>query len=246
MLALCAGAVMTAGGLPADSVLRLTLASIIGLVIIIGGRIVPALTSAYLQVSGNASVILRLETIEAIASATTTVALGAWTVVPEASFTGYACAVASVAQIARLGQWQGWKTYAWPSVLMLHVAYGWIIVGFALLAVHVLCPEVLPRSPAIYAWTVGAIGSMSLAVMASMIRKHSGHAFTSSGIMTAAYVAITCACVLRLLPELFGILTVQLLAFSAFSWIAAFGLFLAAFWRVLRPSRASAADALSG
>ena len=232
------GAMMTAGDLATDPALRLSLASIIGLLIVIGGRIVPALTTAYLQVSDSASANLRAglaRVVEGVSATTATVALGAWVVAPEAGLTGYACALASCGQLARVVQWRGWTIYAWPSGLVLHVAYGWIIVGFALLAVHILQPESLGRNAAVHAWTVGAFGSMSLAIMASMIRRHSGCAFVSSRLMTLAYVSITGACVSRLLPELFAAPARSAMALSAIFWIAAFGLFLAAFRHVLLP-----------
>jgi uncharacterized protein involved in response to NO len=76
---------------------------------------------------------------------------------------------------------------------------------------------------------------MGLAIMASMIRRHSGQAFMRSASATAAFVAMTASCVSRLLAELSPDAAEPWTALSAALWIAAFALFLAAFHRTLLP-----------
>lgn len=217
----------------ADIGLRLSLAAVLGLVTILGGRIVPALTAAYLESRGESPWLWRLAALECAAAATWAAALAAWILAPEARPTGYACAIAAVAQLARLLQWRGWRVTGGTSVLALHLAYAWISLGLALLAADVLEPAALGRAAAVHAWATGAVGLMSLAVMASMIRKRAGIAFVPSRAMTAAYLCLAAACAARLLPELFRLAPPPWLKLAALAWAAAFGLFLLAFRKTL-------------
>lgn len=216
-----------------DFGLDLSLGALAGLVLVLGGRIVPALTAARLEARGETPPRLRVAAVERAAAASAALALGAWIVAPGAPATGYACALAAAGQLARLAQWRGWRTARHASVLALHVAYAWAAAGFGLLAVHVLQPQALGRGAAVHAWTVGALGSMSLAVMASMIRKHAGTAFARSGPMSAAYLCVAAAGVARVAPELLRIAAEPWLRLAALAWIAAFGLFLLAFRQIL-------------
>ncbi len=134
-------------------------------------------------------------------------------------------------------QWQAWRCVAVPSLLALYLGYAWIVAGFALLALHVSVPDRLAQAAAVHARTVGGIGTMALAIMASMIRRHSGHAFATSHLATAAFVSITLCSASRLLMEMLPDRATCLAATAGTLWIAAFALFLAAHFRLLlRPT----------
>jgi uncharacterized protein involved in response to NO len=235
LLIFCASAGMTAASIQLEFALRAALASVIGLVLVIGGRVVPALTAAFVQSAGGHIAIRPSRVVERTAAIAAACALGGWVVAPQASIAGLACAVAACTQAMRAAQWRVWREHASASVLALHAGYGWVIVGFALLAIHILAPGSLGRAAAIHAWTIGAVGTMGLAIMASMIRRHSGQAFMRSASATAAFVAMTASCVSRLLAELSPDAAEPWTTLSAALWIAAFALFLAAFHRTLLP-----------
>ena len=218
----------------ADFGYKLSLAAVVGLIIVVGGRIVPSLTAAHLRRSGVMPASLRLAAIETVAAATTALALAAWLVIPDAGWTGGACALACCGQVARLMQWRGWTAVTRLSILAFHVAYGWIAAGFALAAVHGLCGTAYVQTTAVvHAWTVGAMGLMSLSVMASMIRRQTGQAFVASTPMTVAYVCGGVAGMARLAPELLPLTRPVWFGIAAGAWVLAFGLFLAAFRRSL-------------
>lgn len=228
----CGSAVSMAASWHPEPALRTGLASIVGLLMIIGGRVTPALTAAYAEHAGSGRDIARSAIVERGAALAATCALGAWIVAPEPPITGLFCALAALGQVARMAQWRGWRSRV-PSVVALHAGYGWIVVGFALLAINIFEPESLGRLAAIHAWTIGAVGTMALAIMASMIRRHSGSAFTRSATLTAAFAAVTASCFLRLGAELSPQYAMPAAALSAALWIAAFTLFLSAFHRPL-------------
>ncbi|TPJ54831.1 NnrS family protein [Mesorhizobium sp. B2-6-4] len=235
LLVFCGGNTLVAASYQVEFALRLALASIIGLIMIIGGRVVPALTVAYVESAGGRIFIDRSAVLECAVAVVAACAFGLWIVAPQAQLTGVACALAACGQTMRAAQWNGWRSAASATVLALHIGYGWIIVGFGLLAIHILAPEWLGQAAAVHAWTIGAIGTMALAVMASMIRKHSRRAFAASALATGAFVAMTICCLSRLLVDLLPSYGAALTSLSSTFWVIAFGLFLVAFRGVLIP-----------
>jgi uncharacterized protein involved in response to NO len=231
LLAVFAGsAAMTAFFPQADYALRSALASIVGLMLIIGGRVVPALTASYVEHIGDHVEIRRSAIIENAAAIAAMSALAGWVVAPQSGLTGFASIIAAGAHLLRLAQWRGWRAHA-SAVFALHIGYGWIVAGFALLACNVLAPASVTQAAFLHAWTVGGIGTMGLAIMASMIRRHGRRPFARSVLGTASFAAITLSALSRQLAELSPL---ELwMSLSAVFWLAAFGLFLAAFGRML-------------
>ncbi|TPJ81224.1 NnrS family protein [Mesorhizobium sp. B2-6-2] len=225
----CGSNGLVAASYQVELALRLALVSMISLVIIIAGRVVPALTVAYVESAGAQIILSRSVFREQTAALMTISALCSWVVAPEAQLTGIACVLAALSQAIRAAQWKGWRSLSSSTVLGLHIGYGWIVVGFGLLAIHIFAPAMLGEATALHAWTIGATGTMALAIMASMIRKHSRLAFTPSTPATGALAAMTACCLSRLLiealPGYFGLLA----SLSGALWIVAFGLFLAAY-----------------
>jgi uncharacterized protein involved in response to NO len=225
----CVSNGLVAASYQVELALRLALVSIIGLVVIIGGRVVPALTVAYVESAGGRIVLSRSVSRERAAALMTICALCSWVVAPEAQLTGIACGLAAFSQAIRAAQWKGWRSLSSSTVLGLHIGYGGIVLGFGLLAIHIFAPAMLGQATAVHAWTVGAIGTMALAIMASMIRRHSRLAFMPSMPATGALAAMTACCLSRLLVEALPGYTGPLLSFSGALWIVAFGLFLMAY-----------------
>ncbi len=228
------GAVLTAAS--ADIGLRMALASVVGLLAIVGGRVVPALTLAFAGHGGKTLAIRPSPAIELAAAATMTLALCAWVVAPQAVPTALACFLAACTQAVRTAQWRGWRVRA-EQVLALHVGYGWIVAGFALQALHILMPDRVDRFAAIHAWMIGAAGTLGLAIMTSMIRKHSGRPFQRQRSATAAFALVTVSGLSRLLAGALPGGPAVWTALSGSAWVAAFGLFLVSFVQLDRASR---------
>lgn len=232
LAAYCSAIMLTAGDWQPQVALRLALAAVLGLVMVIGGRVVPALTEAYLQKTGGLVQGAPSVLVERLSALFASCALAAWVVAPLAQVTGVACALAAISQAVRLAQWRGWRTRASAAILVLHIGYGWIVAGFALLAAHAIAPSLIGRAGAVHAWTVGAVGTMALGIMASMARKHAGRAFASSWQATAAFLAVFASALARLLAEAEP--NPAWLPLSGSLWIAAFALFFTALLR-MRP-----------
>lgn len=215
--------------LPAGFGLRLSLATLLGLVLVIAGRVVPALSAAWLETVGEADPIAPSPRTELCAAALAGIALAAWTLDPAGPATALVALGACAAQALRLGHWRGWRVRRAPAILALYLAYGWVPAGFALAAAHARFPERVGPGAAVHAWAMGAIGLMSLAVMASMVRRQNRIAFASSAALSAALACGLGAVAARLLAEAPGSDRAPLLALAALAWAAAFVLFLIAF-----------------
>lgn len=211
---------------------RLSLAAILGLVIVIGGRVVPSLTAAYDCPSAPRTVSTK-PWIEALAAVGATAGLATWVVYPAAAATALACSLALISQTLRLGQWQIWRAVAQPSVFVLHIGYAWIPVGFALAAAAAEYPELIASTAVVHAWTVGAVGLMSLGIMASMIRRQTGAAFHASNLLTAGYACVIMAAPARLLAEIPVGMHSFWMGVAGLCWICAYAIFLIVFARAL-------------
>ncbi len=217
--------------------LRLRLAIVLALVVVLGGRIVPALTAAWLEAKGQAAIKVRGNWFEPTAAVAVIGALLSWAVAPEAELSALASGLACCAQAGRLARWQGWRAARSAPILALHVGYGWIPVGFALHAAAVFWPSAVSQAAAVHAWGIGAIGLMSIAVMASMIRRHARTPFAASASLVLSLACAALAAPARIVAEVTADSSHAWLLISACSWIAAFALFLFAFRKLLlRPS----------
>lgn len=208
---------------------RVALAAFLGLVMVLGGRIVPSLTAVQLERQGGAALPPRSRRTEFAAAGAAGLALAAWSWAPQAAPTAWLALAAAVAQGARCACWQPWRVLLRPSLVALHAGYACLPGGFALAFLAGLMPGEVPGSLVLHVWGVGAIGLMCLAVMASMIRRHLGPPLMESPGLTAALGLVAAALVARAAAELAGDLREPLLLAAAATWIAGQLVFLARF-----------------
>ncbi|MEO5323012.1 NnrS family protein [Mesorhizobium sp. CC13] len=211
-------------GWQAELATRTALAAIVGLVMVIGGRVVPTLTEAYLQSGAQGAEIARAR-VETAAALAAVGALAAWTAAPGSWLAAIACIAAACLQLGRLAAWRGWRSRRSAAILVLHIGYLWIVVGFMLAAASSFLPAIVGPAAAVHTWTVGAVGTMAMGIMASMVRKHAGRAFAASIPATAAFVAMSSAAVLRQVVE-FSPALPYALQLSGICWVAAWALFI--------------------
>jgi uncharacterized protein involved in response to NO len=124
----------------------------------------------------------------------------------------------------RLVRWAGDRTVSDRLVLVLHVGYAFVPIGFALVGLSILDPAAVPRSAGVHAWTAGAIGMMTLAVMTRASLGHTGQPLIAGVGTQVIYLLALCTAVLRIVAAFNGSMAVMELA--ALGWIAAFGGFV--------------------
>ena len=216
---------------------RLGLAGILILISVIGGRIVPAFTRNWLTRRGQLRVPPAAGIVDRAALGLLHAALIVWVFFPEARATGLALFVGSAANLWRLSRWRGAATRAEPLLVVLHVGYAWLVAGVAALGVTVWDPA-FPLSAAIHALTVGAIGTMILAVMTRVTRGHTGRVLVADRSTAVIYALIGVATAARITAAFTTQTRVDWLLTAGALWIGAFGLFSLRYapW-LLRPRR---------
>lgn len=212
---------------------RLGLATFVVLISLVGGRIIPAFTRNWLAKRGSGIAPVPLNRFDLAALVLTLAALVTWVVRPESAYGGAALIGAGVLSFVRLARWRGWRTRSEPLLWILHIGYGWVVIGLMLLGGSVLFPAAIPYPAGIHALSAGAIGTMTLAVMTRAIRGHTGRALAAGPVVTLVYLLITAAAVTRVTSPFLPDLSVPLLMVSGVLWIAAFSLFVASDGRAL-------------
>lgn len=145
--------------------------------------------------------------------------------------------VAGIANAVRLARWAGDRTFRDPLVLVLHAAFLFVPLGFVLAGTAAIFPDYVPVAAGIHAFGVGAIGSMTLAVMARATLGHTGYELRSSPAMSAMFVGMLAAGVIRIFAAFFPA-SAALLHGSACLWSLSFLAYVALFGgKLLKPRR---------
>ena len=131
---------------------------------------------------------------------------------------------AGIGLFVRLLRWRGFSTAPEPLLWVLHLGYFWLALGLVLLGNQRRVAG-LPQSAAVHALTVGAIGTMTLAVMTRASLGHTGRTLSAGPGTAAIYAAITLAALLRLGAPLGGNYLL-ILSLAAAAWSGAFSLFV--------------------
>jgi uncharacterized protein involved in response to NO len=203
---------------------RLGLAAPILLISVIGGRIIPSFTRNWLFKRHSARLPAAHSAIDSSAIGLLCAGLIIWAAFPDLRFAGVLLVIAAAFNAWRLARWAGGATWAEPLLFILHVGYGWLVVGVALLGLSILGAGV-PVASAIHALTAGAIATMILAVMPRVTLGHTGRDLTANRATVAVFVLINVAAISRVCASWHPDDMMILLALSATCWIAAFALF---------------------
>lgn len=217
---------------------RLALAAILILISVVGGRIIPAFTRNWLVNRGEARLPAPAAMLDRFSLGVLHAALMAWVFFPAAHATGVALLAGAVLNLWRLLRWRGAATHAEALLAILHVGYGWLVLGVAALGLASI-DSTFPLSAAIHALTVGAIGTMILAVMTRVSRGHTGRTLSADGVTTLIYALVIFAAAVRIAAAMTVGARENLLLGAAALWIGAFGLFVACYAPLLlRPRNA--------
>lgn len=219
-----------------DIAVRLAVGAMAFLMSLIGGRIVPAFTRNWFAQHSGPEIAAPMQAFDRAILAVTALALLAWIVSGPAPYTGLTLAAAGALHLFRLARWRGWRAAAEPLVLVLHAGYLWLCLGLGLLGLSMLDGPV-PQTLAFHVLTIGAMGTMTLAVMTRAILGHTGRALCAGPGTTAIYALASLAVLARTAFEFASELA--LLWMTAAAWSLAFALFTVLYGPLLfRPRRA--------
>lgn len=198
---------------------------IVFLMNVIGGRIIPSFTrNKYPELEMSTSVVLLpLSALSIFGLAVAFLGNAGDMVI------GGIAAFAGLVTLMRSLSWKGWKVAHDPLLFILHLGYFWIPVGFFLIAYGSL-GDVSTLSHALHAFTVGAVGSLTLGVMSRATLGHSGLPLNSEKILVIMFVSVNLAAISRaILPLVMDDSYLAILQGAGSLWILAYVLFLVRF-----------------
>jgi uncharacterized protein involved in response to NO len=207
------------------------------LIVILGGRIVPAFTKSGLARTNMPADIRPRTVVEYAAVGSIVAVLIADLTVPLSPVNGAVALAAGIVQAVRLSQWQGHRTLRDPLIWVLHLGYAWLAIGLMLKGIWFLFAATF-AAKWVHALTIGAFATMILAVMTRASLGHTGRALVAPRPMAAAYLLVSLAAVVRvfgpaILPEQYF----SIVGVAGALWIAAFALFLLVYAPILLQPR---------
>jgi uncharacterized protein involved in response to NO len=231
----------------ADVSIRIGVAVVVLLISLIGGRIIPSFTRNWLVRENPGRLPVPFAHFDMIVIAVSAAALVLWIVWPLGEATCVVLAVVGLLHLVRLARWAGDRTSREGLLLILHIGYVFVPLGFLLNAAAAM--GWIAPSAGLHAWMAGAAGVMTLAVMSRATLGHTGQTLHASRTTLAIYAAIILAALARVGAVVDPAYSEPLLHVAALAWVAAFIGFAASFGPLLigyrKPRRPGAAVALS-
>ncbi len=204
----------------ADTGIGVGIAVVVLLISLIGGRIIPSFTRNWLVRENPGRLPAPFGRFDIIVVAIGALALMGWIVSPGSHLTGTTLAIAGVLHLVRLARWAGDRTWRERLLLILHIGYAFVPIGFLFNAASAF--GLVAGSAGVHAWMAGAAGIMTLAVMSRATLGHTGQQLTASATTQAIYAAIIVAALSRICAVLEPDHSELLLHVAAFAWAAAF------------------------
>lgn len=204
----------------ADYAIRIGISVVVLLISLIGGRIIPSFTRNWLVRENPGRLPVPFGRFDGVVIGCSALALISWIAGPSSGITAAVMGLAGLLQAVRLTRWAGDRTVGERLLLVLHIGYLFVPLGFLLHAAAAF--GALPSSAGIHAWMAGAAGIMTLAVMTRASLGHTGQALTASAATQAIYASIVVAAVARICAAVAPAHSEALLHVAAFGWAAAF------------------------
>jgi len=221
--------------LDADVQLRALLAGVdlfALLMLIVGGRALPAAVGGYLERQG----IPRRDRIRRGYELPLAALIGGAGLLDGFGFgfgAGLLCSAAAVVTAARVIPWQLHRTLARPELWALALGYVWLVPGLLLKGIAQIS-GIVPVTHVLHGITVGALGTLTLVMMARTIVLQARRPLDRFRDIAAGALMITAAALLRLTAPLVPTKPEPLLWLAAAMWSAAF---LLLFLRIVRTPR---------
>ncbi|MFD1881956.1 NnrS family protein [Paracoccus pacificus] len=212
---------------------RGAVAGYVVLVTIIGGRIIPSFTRNWLNQRGLGPMPVAYNRFDMAVIAVSALTLAAWVFRPDAPLIAPAALIAGGLNAVRLLRWRGAAVRAEWLLLVLHLAYAFVPLGFFAIALAIL--RLIQPVSALHVLTVGVIATMMLAVMTRATRGHTGRPLTASRLTVLSYLCLFAAALARPLADIGN--SPRLIEASGALWILGFTLFVVEYGPMLLRTR---------
>jgi len=214
--------VQVVAGVNPELPIRLGLGAYTLLITIVGGRILPSFTRNWINQFGRTDFPTPYNRFDSTAIIAGAIALLCWAIAPFSIVAGILGAIAAVLNAIRLIRWRGWTTWKEPILLVLHIAYAFVPLGFAAIALGVIG---LSQVAVIHIFAIGTISLMMLAVMTRASRGHTGRKLQASRTTIIGYALLVLAALVRPMADIFPDHSDPILMAAAVTWVLAFGVF---------------------
>lgn len=211
--------------LPYQTGQRSALVVITILMLLIGGRIIPSFTTNWMKKQGMLPLPIPFNLFDKIALLISGLVMIGWIIAPTSIVTGWGLFIVAVLHLIRLVRWRGWAVARDPLVLVLHIAYIWIPVSFAMMGFAILRPEILTAAHALHALTTGAIGQLTMAVMTRASLGHCGRELSAGTGTVAIYILIFIGALLRIVLPFSDMGYALAMSIAGMVWASGFLLF---------------------
>ncbi len=208
--------------------IRAGVALIIMLIMVVGGRIIPSFTRNWLMRQPKGRLPAAMDGFDKAALVLSGAALLLWVALPEFAATRPVAALAGSLNFIRLFRWAGWRTVREPLVVILHIGFFFIPLGFLTIAAGELLPGWHRASQIPHAFSAGAIGLVTLAMLTRTSLGHSGRPLTANKTVASIYTLVLLGVLTRIAGEFLPDVEPLLHAAATF-WILGFGLFAVSF-----------------
>jgi len=217
----------------------LALDTLLVLITVIGGRVVPAFTTNALRRDG-VEPLPRASGKRDVAAILSVICLTvADLALPGSKTAGAVAVVAGLLVACRMIGWRTPKVLNSPILWILHLGYAWLAFGLAFKGVAIIT-GVVAEITAIHALTIGAVGSMTMGVMSRAALGHTGRELKVSTAISVAYILISLAAIIRVSSAALPAgLHDEAMLISGAVWISAFLIFAVTYWPVLTRPRVS-------
>lgn len=207
------------------------------LITLIAGRIIPSFTANWLRARGapEASMPRVVPGVDK-AALVMTIATGlCFTLLPTHPASGITAFVAAVVHAVRLSSWSGFRAFSEPLLFILHLAYAWFPIGYALVGLSVFSGY--PATAALHALTIGVIVGMIIAMTTRVSLGHTGRPLRAARMTVVIYVLWMATVLVRLIGPLIGEMYIRTVELAATLWMIAFILFAVIYWPILTKPR---------
>lgn len=209
----------------ASMMLRVGINTVLLLITVIGGRIVPAFTANALRRRGIDAPVRSNAWIDGLAIGAMIAVLIVDALAPASMIAALVTAFVAGIQAIRLLGWQVTRTFKEPLVWVLHLAYAGLPIGFALKAIHLITGAPW-AADWLHVLTVGVVALMIVAVITRASLGHTGRELVVTKWVALAYGILAGAALLRGGATLFMEHREWLVSASAALWISAFSILI--------------------
>jgi uncharacterized protein involved in response to NO len=204
---------------------RLALGVVAILLVLVGGRITPSFTLNWMRQHGLTPLPAAFGPFDKIALSAAGSAVIAWILYSEHVVSGWLFVLAALLSCVRIARWRGISVITEPLLFVLHLGQFWIPVWFSLMALSILVPDAIDETTALHALSVGAVGTMTLAVMTRASLGHAGRPLKAGKGAITIFALVILAALVRICANWLPFDYMQILMVSGLLWSASFMLF---------------------